>query len=332
MNCIVTGSAGFIGSHLTDYLLAKGHEVLGIDNFASGNKENLKKAFANSNFKFKEIDVSDLQQLGDISGEFDFLFHLAALAEIVPSIQNPKGYFDANVNGTFNICEQARRLHVKKIVYAASSSCYGIPTIYPTSEDAALNPQYPYALTKSLGEQIVMHWNRVYSVPAISLRLFNVYGERARTSGNYGAVMGVFLAQKLANKPLTIVSDGKQKRDFTFVDDVVRAFYLSAFSELSGKIYNVGSGNPRRVIELAKMISDQEFFFLPKRPGEPEVTFADISSIRRDLGWEPEFSLEEGLIRVLESSSDWKNAPVWTPEKIARATEDWFKYLGEKIE
>lgn len=331
MNCLVTGSAGFIGSHLTDYLLLQGHEVLGVDNLVSGNRKNLEKAFANQKFTFKEIDLSDAQQVNEISGEFDLLFHLAALAEIVPSIQNPKGYFDANVTGTFNICQHSRHLNVKKLIYAASSSCYGIPEHYPTTEDSALRPQYPYALTKLLGEQIVMHWHKVYGIPALSLRLFNVYGPRARTSGTYGAVLGVFLAQKFANEPLTIVGDGQQKRDFTFVDDVVRAFYLAAISQLDGKIYNVGSGNPRKVIELANMISDDEIYFIPKRPGEPDVTFADISRIREDLGWEPLFSLEEGLIRVLESSSDWKNAPVWTPEKIALATSDWFRFLGENV-
>lgn len=332
MKCLVTGSAGFIGSHLTDYLLLQGHEVLGVDNLVSGNRKNLEKALTNRKFIFKEIDLTDTQQVSEISGEFDLLFHLAALAEIVPSIQNPKDYFDANVNGTFNICQHARRLNVKKLVYAASSSCYGIPEHYPTTEDSVLKPQYPYALTKLLGEQIVMHWNKVYGIPALSLRLFNVYGPRARTSGSYGAVLGVFLAQKFANVPLTIVGDGEQKRDFTFVDDVVRAFYLAAVSQIDGKIYNIGSGNPRKVIELARMISDKEIFFIPKRPGEPDLTFADISRVREDLGWEPSFSLEEGLLKVLESSSDWKNAPVWTPEKIALATSDWFKYLGEKIE
>lgn len=328
MKCLVTGAAGFIGSHLVDYLLLEGHSVLGIDNFSSGSMTNLEIAMKNPLFEFKELDISSISQTKKIVGEYDYVFHLAALAEIVPSIQNPNAYFESNVIGTYNTCQLARELSVKKFVYAASSSCYGIPDYYPTHETAQSGPQYPYALTKYLGEQIVMHWSKVYRVPAISLRLFNVYGPRARTSGSYGAVMGVFLAQMLAGVPLTIVGDGQQKRDFTFVSDVINAFYAAAISNIRQDIFNVGSGNPRKVIDLAKMISDKELVFVPKRPGEPDQTFADISKIQKHIGWKPLIDLEQGIARILESSAEWANAPVWTPEKISKATSDWFKYLS----
>jgi len=328
MRSLVTGAAGFIGSHLTDFLLAKGHEVLGIDNLSSGNLRNLEGAMKNSRFSLKHVEISKQDDLHQIRGEFDFIFHLAALAEIVPSIQEPTRYFESNVVGTYNICQKARDLNIKKIVYAASSSCYGIPHQYPTQESAEVKPQYPYALTKFLGEKIVLHWNQVYKIPAISLRLFNVYGPRARTSGSYGAVMGVFIAQMMANKPLTIVGDGEQLRDFTYVMDVVSAFYCAAISYKKNEIYNVGSGKPRKVKDLANLISEGEHVYLPKRPGEPEQTFADISKISQELDWKPAFSLEQGLSMVLESKTDWKNAPVWTPDKIAEATSEWFKYLG----
>jgi UDP-glucose 4-epimerase len=202
--------------------------VLGIDNLSSGNLRNLEGAMKNVRFSLKQVELSKQDDLNQISGEFDFIFHLAALAEIVPSIQEPTRYFESNVVGTYNICQKARELNIKKIVYAASSSCYGIPDHYPTQESAEVKPQYPYALTKFLGEKILLHWNQVYKILAISLRLFNVYGPRARTSGSYGAVMGVFLAQMMANKPLTIVGDGEQLRDFTYVRDVVSAFYCAA--------------------------------------------------------------------------------------------------------
>jgi len=328
MKCLVTGAAGFIGSHLVDYLLLEGHSVLGIDNLSSGSMKNLEIAMENPLFEFKEVDISSTSQTKKIAGEYDYVFHLAALAEIVPSIQNPNAYFESNVIGTYNTCQLARELSIKKFVYAASSSCYGIPDYYPTPETAQSGPQYPYALTKYLGEQIVMHWSKVYRVPAISLRLFNVYGPRARTSGSYGAVMGVFLAQMLAGVPLTIVGDGQQKRDFTFVSDVINAFYAAAISNIRQDIFNVGSGNPRKVIDLAKMISDKELVFVPKRPGEPDQTFADISKIQSHMGWKPLIKLEQGIARILESSAEWVNAPVWTPEKISRATSDWFKYLS----
>ena len=329
LKSIVTGAAGFIGSHLTDFLLSNGHEVLGVDNLSTGKLENLTQALKNPSFRFEHIDLSSRTEVDLIKGEYDFIFHLGALAEIVPSIQDPDKYFESNVLGTYNMCQKARDLSIRKFVYAASSSCYGIPMEFPTPETSKIELKYPYALTKYLGEKIVLHWGEVFGLPVISLRLFNVYGTRSRTSVGYGAVMGVFLAQMLANEPLTIVGDGEQTRDFTFINDVVLAFFLAATSDKENEIYNVGSGKSRKVIELAQIISkERRYVFVPKRPGEPEVTFADISKISKELKWNPSTTLEEGLSIILESKSDWKDAPVWTPESISKATADWFKYLG----
>ena len=187
---------------------------------------------------------------------------------------------------------------------------------------------YPYALTKMMGEQIVEHWSAVYKIPAISLRLFNVYGPRARTSGTYGAVLGVFLAQKLAGKPLTIVGDGKQTRDFTYVSDVVNAIYMSLISKfIRFEKYNVGSGTTVSVNTLAAMIGG-DVVAIPKRPGEPGCTFADITKIGKDIGWHPSVSINVGLSRLLKDLDHWKTAPVWDPESIEQATQDWFRYLG----
>jgi len=213
------------------------------------------------------------------------------------------------------------------VVYAASSSCYGIPDTYPTGESAEIRPEYPYALTKRLGEEVVLHWAKVYGLHATSLRLFNVYGPRSRTSGAYGAVMGVFLAQKLAGKPMTIVGDGNQTRDFTYVTDVADAFVRAAMSRGSGEIYNVGSGATTSVNRLAELIGGATVQ-IPRRPGEPDSTFADITKIRRDLDWRPLVSVEEGVTTMLQHIDLWRNAPVWTPETIAEATRDWFKHLG----
>jgi UDP-glucose 4-epimerase len=257
----------------------------------------------------------------------DWVFHLGALADIVPSIQRPADYFQANVVGTFNVLEASKNAQVKRFVYAASSSCYGIPDSYPTSELAEIRPQYPYALTKRLGEELVMHWANVYQLPAIALRLFNVYGPRSRTSGTYGAVFGVFLAQKLANKPFTVVGDGTQTRDFTFVTDVANAFVTAAKSSQRGEIYNVGSGQTVAVNRLVELLVG-DVIHIPKRPGEPDCTFADISKIRRELRWEPKVDIETGVAEVLANIDYWRSAPVWTPESIATATQDWFKYLG----
>lgn len=325
MKSLVTGGAGFIGSHLVEALLALGHDVTVLDNFSTGRPENL------DHVKGKvEIVECDLAIPGDWMRRLkktDWVFHLAALADIVPSIQNPEAYFRANVDGTFNILQACNSAGVNRFVYTASSSCYGIPDKYPTSEAAEIRPQYPYALTKRLGEELVMHWAQLYKLPAVSLRFFNVYGTRSRTSGTYGAVFGVFLAQKLAEQAFTVVGDGNQTRDFTYVTDVARALISAAQSSRSGEIYNVGSGQTVSVNRLVKLLGGKKIH-IPKRPGEPDCTFADIQRIKRDLQWEPMVSIEEGVAEVIKNIDYWRNAPVWTPDSIATATQDWFKYLG----
>jgi UDP-glucose 4-epimerase len=324
--CVVTGGAGFIGSHLVDRLVADGNEVVAIDNLAVGRRSNLDNALSSGKAELHEIDVADLDAIKPIFEDAPVVFHLAGMADIVPSIEHPLDYHRANVDGTASVMEAARAGGATKIVYAASSSCYGIPDEYPTPESAAIQPQYPYALTKNLGEQIVLHWGAVYSMDVLALRLFNVYGPRARTSGTYGAVFGVFLAQKLAGEPLTIVGDGKQTRDFTYVADVVEAFVTAAASGITGEVLNVGSGGTYSVNQLVELIGG-ETTHLPKRPGEPDQTFADISKIKSLLDWSPKISFEEGVGKVLEDIEDWGDAPVWTPKKINEATRAWFANL-----
>ena len=331
IKCLVTGGAGFIGSHLTELLISKGHQVLAVDNLSVGKTKNFTNVEKSPNFKFIELDVSDYHALSKAFVDIDWVFHLAALADIVPSIDNPEAYFQANVVGTFNIAKLSKENHVKRLVYAASSSCYGIPKNFPTTEDDQCDPQYPYALTKYLGEQILNHWNSVYKLPVVCLRLFNVYGPRARTSGTYGAVFGVFLAQKLAGSPFTVVGDGSQTRDFTFVSDVCDAFLAAAESEITGEIMNVGSGNTYEVNKLVELL-DGPVVYIPKRPGEPDCTFADISKIKTMLPWSPTIDLEKGVAIMLDHIDDWRDAPLWDSSGINRATESWFKYLGEKPE
>jgi len=221
-NVLVTGGAGFIGSHLVDRLLADGNNVTVLDNFSTGRKANLDHLNGDDRVNLIEADIVNFESIKPHFTNIDMVFHLAALADIVPSIVNPRGYYASNVLGSMNVVEAARLSGVKKLVYTASSSCYGIPPQdqYPTNESAAIDTQYPYALTKYLGEQTAFHWGKVYDLPVVSLRLFNVYGPRSRTSGTYGAVFGVFLAQKLNGKPYTVVGDGSQTRDFTYVTDV----------------------------------------------------------------------------------------------------------------
>lgn len=324
---IVTGGGGFIGSHLVDRLLAAGRRVKVIDNFSVGNPRNLERYRADPALEVVRCDIGE-KPLGPLFSGAERVFHLAARADIVPSVQNPEVYFRSNVDGTYAVVEAARAAEVKRLIYAASSSCYGIPDVYPTPESAAIRPEYPYALTKYLGEQIVLHWARVYRLPAVCLRFFNVYGPRARTSGTYGAVFGVFLAQLLAGKPLTIVGDGTQTRDFTYVTDVVAAIMAAVESDVVGEFYNVGSGDTYSVNRLVELLGARETVHIPKRPGEPDCTFADVTKIRRQLGWRAEVSLEQGVGHMLENLEYWRDAPVWTPDRIAEATADWFRLLS----
>ena len=328
VKALVTGGAGFIGSHLVDRLLDDGYEVVVLDDFSTGRPENLDHLKHAPNLHLCRVDVAAREAVQPYFDSIDWVFHLAALADIVPSIQQPLAYHKANVDGTIAVLEAARSAGVRRFVYAASSSCYGIPDQLPTPETAPIRPMYPYALTKYLGEQYVLHWNKVYKLPCVSLRLFNVYGPRARTSGAYGAVFGVFLAQKLAGKPFTVVGDGTQTRDFTFVADVVDAFVLAAESEIEGEVLNVGSGETHSVNHLVSLL-DGDVVRIPKRPGEPDCTFADTSKISRMLGWRPRVSFEEGVRIMLQNIDEWRDAPVWDEKSIAEATRDWFVYLGD---
>ncbi|MBN1543043.1 SDR family oxidoreductase [candidate division KSB1 bacterium] len=324
---LVTGGCGFIGSHLVDLLLAEGFDVTVIDNLSTGRRENLAHQAGNQHLHIVQTDLNDLYPEQDLFEGIDYVFHLAALADIVPSIERPLDYHRANVNGTANLLAALQHRPIKKFVYAASSSCYGIPDRFPTAETDDKRPQYPYALTKYLAEQYVMHWGQVYQLPVMSLRLFNVYGPRSRTSGTYGAVFGVFLRQKLSGAPFTVVGDGKQTRDFTFVTDVARAFWTAARSPLRGEIFNVGSGGTYSINLLTDLLGGEKVY-IPKRPGEPDCTFADITKIRQLLGWEPRVSFAQGVERILQEIDYWRDAPLWDRDSIAAATRSWFTYLS----
>ena len=327
MKIIITGGAGFIGSHIAERYtkLSRNFEIIILDNLSTGRLENIE------NFKDKVTFVKcDLSKKGKWKSYFkkaSYVFHIASLADIVPSIEKPEDYFESNVTSTLNVLEACRKYKCKKIIYAASSSCYGIPKKYPTNEKELVKPMYPYALTKYLGENLIMHWNKVYNIPAVSLRLFNVYGTRSRTNSTYGAVMGVFFAQKLSNKPLTIVGSGNQKRDFIYISDVVDAFILASKKNISGEVINIGSGKPRTIKELANLICSNKKSNLPKRPGEPDCTWANIYKANKLLGWKPKVKLEIGVNHLIKNICYWKNAPVWNKRSIKKATKSWFKHL-----
>ena len=323
---LITGGAGFIGSHTVDNFLKKGFKVRVIDNLIGGNLKNIEHLKNNSDFQFEKKDILNLGKIKKFIYECEYVVHFAGIGDIVPSIKYPKKYFENNVLGTVKVLDCLNLRKIKKFVYAASSSCYGKART-PTNEHHPINPLYPYALSKYQGEQVALHWHQVYKFPVNSIRIFNAYGTRSRTTGAYGAVFGVFLKQLIAKQPLTIVGDGSQRRDFLYVTDVAEAFYLATMTNKVDCIWNLGSGNPQSVKKLIQLLNPKKTIRIPKRPGEPDITFANIKKIQKDLKWQPKVSFEEGVGKILDNIDYWKNAPLWNKSNIAKETKLWFKYL-----
>lgn len=323
---LITGCAGFIGSHMTDYILKKGHKVIGIDNLTSGKKKNISHNLQNKNFKFFKLNLSEIKKITKVK-KIDYVLHFAGHGELIPSIERPLEYFNNNSFNTAKLIDfiRSKKIRLKKFIYAASSSCYGISN-FKTHERAKVKIEHPYAFSKFIGEQIVFHWGKIYKIPVISIRIFNAYGPRSRTTNVYGAVIGVFLKQKISSKPLTIVGDGKQKRDFLFISDLCDAFYKAALSNHDQEVFNLGNGKPRSINDLAKLIHNN-YTNIPWRPGEPKVTHADIKKIKKMLNWKPKTSLEAGIKHILKDLSYWKKAPLWTVKKIKKATKNWIEFL-----
>jgi len=326
---VVTEGAGFIGSHMVDRLLQEGHEVRVIDDLSSGRALNLAQHEREPRLHCEWRDILGLDAQDALFQDAHWVFHFAGKGDIVPSIEQPLPYLKTNTLGTALVCQAARAAGVKKLVYAASSSCYGKDAPVPTSETQAIVTEYPYALSKYLGEQTALHWDRVYHLPVNSLRIFNAYGTRSRTSGAYGAVFGVFLKQKLAGQPFTVVGDGTQRRDFVYVTDVVDAFWRATQTNVSGECFNLGQGDPQSIRTLVTLLGGK-VQSIPKRPGEPECTWADIRKIQGQLGWQPRVSFQEGVAKMLAEIDYWQDAPLWDAKSIAQATKTWFQCLEKE--
>ena len=324
---VVTGGAGFIGSHMVDLLLERGFSVRVIDSLVGGCERNLEHHGDNADLACEWRDIRGVEEDDTLFGGVRYVIHFAGIGDIVPSIEHPTEYMDVNVQGTVRVLEAARVAGVEKFVYAASSSCYGLADT-PTAEDHPIAPQYPYGLSKNQGEQACFHWRKIYDMAVNSIRIFNAYGTRSRTSGAYGAVFGVFLKQKLEGKPFTVVGDGTQRRDFLYVTDVAEAFLAAAETERVGEVWNLGAGNPQSVSRLVDLLGG-EVVYIPKRPGEPDCTWADITKITTELGWKPKVSFEQGVEKILAEIDYWREAPLWDPESISRATETWFEHLSD---
>lgn len=306
MKALVTGGAGFIGSHLVEALIFnKGYDVIVVDNFFLPQRFANLKSFWNSNKLSCYRNIDEISEQPDIEG-LDYIFHLGGKSDFIYSIKEPDLYHDANVTQTLKLLEFSRnKTKIKKFVFAASGACYGIPSQehYPTSESTPCNPQNPYALTKYIAEQYVLHWGKVYSLPVISLRLFNIYGTRSKASPS-GAVFALFMKQKIEERPFTIVGDGNQLRDFTYVTDAVKAFIMAAESPYTNAIFNVGSGNVVTINRIVELLGG-DVINLPTR-GEPAKTQADIRKISALLRWKPEITIEDGIREMLLNIDSWK--------------------------
>ena len=302
MRCLVTGGAGFIGSNLVDKLIDDGHEVIIFDNYSTGKKENV-----NPKAKFFLVDISHQPSFKDKTMEeimtgVDVVFHLAAKARVQPSIENPIEYHNTNVNGTLNMLDACRRYGVKRFIFSSSSSVYGDVEQLPTSEGHELNPMSPYALHKLQGEQYCKLFSELYGLETVCLRYFNVYGERQNTEGAYCLVMGIFAGQLLKGEPMTINGDGENRRDFTYVGDVVDANIrcMDYPLELNGEAFNIGNGDNRSVNQIANLLSEDGDRINKESVIEPKETLANNSKAKKILGWKPTNKIENWIIDYKE--------------------------------
>ena len=294
MKYLVTGGAGFIGGHLVDKLTEQGHEVIVVDNLSTGIKSNI-----NPKATFIDLDISERASRGELCiamENVDTVFHCAALARVQPSIQNPQKYHKANIDGTFNVLLSARDSKVRRVVYSASSSAYGDQKQMPLTEDMPTAPISPYALHKLIGEQYCFVFSKCYGLETVSLRYFNIYGERQAVDGAYSTVIGTFLKQKYDGDTLTITNDGEQRRDFTYVGDVVDANIKAATSEKvgDGEVINIGRGSNYSVNEVADLISEEREFIGDRL--EPRETLADNTRAKELLDWSPKTDLKDWLL------------------------------------
>tara|TARA_Y100000590_G_scaffold194052_1_gene220504 strand:+ start:133 stop:1029 length:897 start_codon:yes stop_codon:yes gene_type:complete len=297
MKSVITGGAGFIGSHLAEALVKLGHKVVIIDNLSTGNLKNLKSV--KNKVKLVRLDLSKKNNLKKYLKNVDYIFHLAGLSKAPRSIEIPYKYYQNNLLSTLNILNSIKNTKLKKFIFTASSSCYGNPKQLPTSEKAKIQTLSPYALSKWMSEQMIIQYAKVYSFSAVSLRLFNVYGPRVKVSDAYSSVISIFLKQKFKNKPLTIVGDGKQSRSFVHVFDVVNAMIKSAKSNVSNEIFNVGSQNSIQINKIAQIFKTKKKY-IPKRMGDPRDSHADIRKIKKLLNWKPKISINEGINKLLK--------------------------------
>jgi len=297
IKAIVTGGAGFIGSHITDALIQEGYEVHVIDDLSTGKKENI-----NPKAVFHQASICDFNAIAPVFRGAGYVFHAAANARIQPSIIDPRSSNESNITGTLNVLVASRDAKVKKVIYSASSSAYGTQKRMPLHEDMTPNPQSPYAIQKLVGEMYCKNFSSLYGLSTVSLRYFNVYGPRQLADGAYATVIGIFFRERSAGRPMPIVRDGRiKRRDFTHVMDIVAGNMRAMKNKKvgNGEIVNLGTHSNYSVVEVARLIGGP-VLFIPKRLGEAKETLADNSRARRLLGWKPKVAFEDGIAALKE--------------------------------
>ena len=316
---IVTGGAGFIGSHMVDCLLDAGFAVRVLDNLVCGRDSNLAQHERNLHLT---LDTRDIRSIDADDSLFDgvrYIFHFASADDHQNAHERPQNCMDTNVMGTVRMLEGARRAGVSKFLYAGSAAGYA-PSTEPLAETHPHAPANPYQLSKHMGESVALRWHAFYQVPVQVLRIFNAYGVRSRTFGNIGSVFDVFLKQKLAGHPFTIRGDGTQCRDFIYISDVVQGFFAAACSEIAGEIYNIGSGVPYTINYLVELLGGP-VSNVPPYPGDPHCILANIDKSMRELNWKPKIGLAEGVALTLAALDYWSEAPLWTAESLEQADQ-----------
>jgi UDP-glucose 4-epimerase len=303
-NIIVTGGAGFIGSHIAEKLAAEDNRVVIVDDLSTGKMENLDELLGKGNVELVRGSITDLDLLQNTFKGIDYVFHQAALARVPYSVEDPLTTTAVNVNGTLNVLLAARDNHVRKVVYAASSSAYGDTEVMPEVETLAPNPMSPYALTKLAGEYYCTIFQALYGLPTVSLRYFNVYGPKQDPTSQYATAIPAFIDRVLRGEPPIVYGDGEQSRDFTFIEDVVSANLLAARSDASG-VYNIGNGQSTSINRLIELIlkhtgKDIKPIYKPVRAGDPRRTLADISRAAT-FGWKPQWDLDAGLEKTVQA-------------------------------
>jgi UDP-glucose 4-epimerase len=294
MSVTVLGGAGFIGSNIVDELLVQGHEVLVLDNFSEGKMENLSRWKNHPRLEVVRGDIRDFDTVRRACDHRDWVFHLAAMSRIQPSITDPLLAWHQNIIGTGNVLEACRLGEVKRVVYSASSSAFGQRNSPPMKEDMPTDCLNPYSLSKKVGEEMMEVYRRLYGLSTVSLRYFNVYGPRHQEEGSYATVIAIFRRQKRLGQPMTVVGTGEKRRDFTFVTDVVRANMLAVMNRDAHGVFNIGTGKNYSINEVADLVGGEKTY-IPDRPAEALVTLADYSKARSTLGWDPKISLKQGL-------------------------------------